>query len=356
MGRRPDPGSRRRGTGPAAPYAPRVHPLPRRVLDRSPERLRPPLRVVIGTVGGALEDRLPGLAAELAFWVLLSLPALLLTAVAGLSVVAGEGNGWQDQLVERIVEVASVALTSQAIENALRPILTRLLDGTTVPLVSLAFLTAIWTASRAVKVILVTIAITYGAPTPRGIGHRVLGFVLTVVGLIIGIVLAPLLIAGPNFAEQLADFGVVGAETLAATYRAAYWPTAVLVVTAAVAALYHLGAPWSTRWRRDLPGAILATALWIAGSGALRLYGTWILDSDSVYGPLAGPIVGLLWLWLTGFAVLLGAELNAQIEREWPTRDSEDDGDAGRLRRLIDDVTDRFTPDRAAAAQQPDGS
>ena len=64
-------------------------------------------------------------------------------------------------------------------------------------------------------------------------------------------------------------------------------------------------------------GAVVATGVWLAGSAGLRIYGAWVAEGQSAYGPLAGPIVALLWLWLTGFAVLLGAELNAQIERVW---------------------------------------
>jgi membrane protein len=299
------------------------------------------VELVVRTVDGALEDRLPGLAAELAFWVLLSLPALLLTLIAGLSLVAGEGSGWQDQLIERIVEVATVALSADAIDRVLRPVLVQLVEGTTVPVVSFAFVGTIWTASRAVRVVLVAIAIAYGEEQPRGIGQRLLGFALTLVGVVAGLVLAPLLVVGPRFGEQLEDWLGLAPDTVAGPWSAAYWPTVVALVTVALAGLYHLGAPWVTRWRRDLPGAVLATALWLAGSGALRLYGTWILDSDSVYGPLAGPIVGLLWIWLTGFAVLLGAELNAQIEELWPTRPA-DGGTPGPLKRLTSVVTERM--------------
>jgi membrane protein len=326
-----------------------VHPLTRRLIDRSPARLRTPVTLVLRTAGGALDDRLPGLAAELAFWVLLSLPALLLTAIAGLSVVAEEGSGWQDQLINRIIDVSSVALSAQAIQSV-RSILEQLVSGTTLSLVSVAFVATVWTASRAVKVVLVTIAITYGAQPPPGFGQRLLGFGLTVAALLIGIVVAPLLVAGPGFGERLVDLGIVGGEVLAVIWRVAYWPTAVVLVTAALASLYHVGAPWNTRWLRDLPGAVLATSLWIAGSGALRLYGAWILGSDSIYGPLAGPIVGLLWLWVSGFAVLLGAEFNAQVERRWPSRDEHGEGpDASRLKRLAAGATGRFSTDRSEA-------
>lgn len=322
-----------------------MHPLSRQLIERSPRGLREPVALTVRTVDAAVADRLPGLAAELAFWVLLSLPALLLAAIAGVSLVAGGAADWETQFVDRIIEVSSVALTSQAIEGALRPVLERLVAGTTISVVSAAFVATIWTASRAVKVVLVTIAITYGTDAPGGFGQRVLGLILTLLALIIGLVLAPLLIAGPNFGERIGDLGAVDTGVLAAIWRTLYWPTAIVVVTLALSALYHVGAPWNTRWRRDLPGAVLATAGWLAGSGALRLYGTWILDSDSVYGPLAGPLVGLLWLWVSSFVVLMGAELNAQIEQIWPTRGDGEGPGPTRLKRLTTSTTARLTLD-----------
>jgi membrane protein len=318
-----------------------VHPRTQAVIDRTPAWARRPVALLARTGERAAADRLPGLAAEMAFWVLLSLPALLLTAIAALSLVAGEADGWRDDLLDRILEVASVALSPGAIESVLQPVIERLIADTTVPVVSVAFLATVWTASRALKVVLVVIAITYGEEQPRGLGRRLLAFALTIATLLVGLLLAPLLVVGPAFGERLGELPRIDAEFVATTWRAAYWPAVVLAATVGLASLYHLGAPWTTRWRRHLPGAVLATAGWLAGSAALRLYGTWILDSDSTYGPLAGPIVGLLWVWLTGFAVLLGAELNAQIEQLWPADGP--DGSDGRRPSALDRATATIT-------------
>jgi membrane protein len=297
-----------------------VHPLSLRLIERAPDRLRPGVRLLVRTVDGGMNDRLPGLAAEIAFWVLLSLPALLLTALAAAPVVGGLGEtAWQDQFVNRTVEVSRVALTDRTVDQTLRPILVRLVEGGGVAIASFAFVTTIWTASRAVRVVLTALAIAYDRTGIRkGWQDRALGFLITIGGLLVGIVVLPLLLAGPNFGEYLVDWFGRGPVDLAELWRVVYWPAIVVAVTFAIAALYHLGVPGHTPWRRDLPGAVLAMTVWLLGSAGLRLYGTWILNNESVYGPLAGPIVALLWLWVTGFAVLLGAELNAAIDSEWP--------------------------------------
>lgn len=289
-----------------------------RLIERSPGPLRRPVEVVVGTVDASMRDRLPGLAAEIAFWVLLSLPALLLATIAATGVVGDTfaGGDWQDQLVDRTVEVSRVALTETTIDRIVRPILRDLLREGGVGLISLSFAAAVWTASRAIKVVLTTLAIVSDREEARqGWQDRIIGFVVTLGALLVGIVLLPLLLAGPNLGEQISEWARGDVGAFADLWRQLYWPVIIIGATLAIALLYHLGVPGRTRWRHEVPGAVLATSVWLAGSGGLRLYGTWILDGDSVYGPLAGPIVLLLWLWLTGFAVLLGAEFNAALQR-----------------------------------------
>jgi uncharacterized BrkB/YihY/UPF0761 family membrane protein len=129
-----------------------------------------------------------------------------------------------------------------------------------------------------------------------------------------------------------------------------------------IALLYHLGVPGRTRWRHEVPGAVVATGVWLGGSAGLRLYGTWILDGGSVYGSLAGPIVLLLWLWLTGFAVLLGAELNSQLAYTGAPGERRSDDPTSRNSHQAPDTVDPMpanitsepSTDRQAAADQPE--
>lgn len=286
--------------------------------------------VSVRTVDGAIHDRLPGLAAETAFYVILSLPALIVALVAAIPAFLPEFNGqnWQDDLIDRISEVASVALTSTTIETVIEPILERLLEGGGAGVVSTAFIAAIWVSSRAVKVILTTTALVYGGTSHRpGWLQRALGFAVTFGALLVGTILAPLLLAGPGFAEQAEAWFEVDLGPLVAIWEVAYWPTVILLAVAAIAVLYRVAVPHRGRWWRDIPGALAAAGVWLLGSAGLRLYGGYLAGTDSVYGPLAGPIVALLWLWLTALAVLLGAELNAQLVRA--ALEQEDDELAG---------------------------
>lgn len=316
MARRPEGSSHAAGGHP--PYPATVHPISAAIIERTPRPLRRPVEVVIRTVDGAAGDRLPGLAAESSFYIILSLPALVVAIIAAIPVFlpSVDGQDWQEEFLERALDISSVALTQTTIDSVVEPLLRSLLEGGGVAIVSTAFVAAIYVASRAVRVILTTTALVYGGVELRpGWLQRIIGFAVTLGGLVVATVLAPLLLAGPAFAEQIEGWFGVDLGPLVSVWRFAYWPTVVGLAVLAIAALYRIAVPRRERWWRDLPGAAAATGAWLLGSAGLRVYGGWLAGTENLYGPLAGPIVALLWLWLTALAVLLGAELNANLAR-----------------------------------------
>jgi membrane protein len=180
-------------------------------------------------------------------------------------------------------------------------------------LVSIAFVAALWTTARALKVVFQTTALAANLTPRQGWKDRLLGFATAFGAMATGVVLAPLLLAGPGFGERLAAWIGPRGDVIATLWRWAWWPVVIVAATCAIALLYHLGIPGRHRWRAELPGAILATGVWLLGSAGLRIYGQVFMGADSVYGSMAGAIVALLWLWLSAFAVLLGVELNAAL-------------------------------------------
>ncbi|MEX2324722.1 MAG: YihY/virulence factor BrkB family protein [Nitriliruptoraceae bacterium] len=297
-----------------------------RIVTAAPAAMQRPVRVVVKTASSAVADRLPGLAAEIAFWVLLSLPALLLAVVASFGLIGDWlGPDWQDQLSERVSETAGLVLADSVVDNTILPVLDQLLEGGGVGLVSIAFIAAVWTASRAVKVVLQTVTIVSARAQLRdGWKDRLIGFGITFAAMLSGIVFAPILLAGPNFGTQISRLLAVPASPVETAWSWAWWPVVLVGATLTIALIYHVGIPGVSRWRTQLPGAAFATASWLLGSAGLRLYGTWFMSTDSIYGSLAGPLVALLWLWLSGFAVLLGAELNAAISATSEASDNAD--------------------------------
>ena len=91
-----------------------------------------------------------------------------------------------------------------------------------------------------------------------------------------------------------------------------------LLSVLSLTSLYHVSAPVRTPWRRDLPGALLTITIWFLGSYVVRWVISVSVGGTSIYGPLAAPIAVLVWLYVTALAVLIGAALNASVDRLWP--------------------------------------
>jgi membrane protein len=127
-------------------------------------------------------------------------------------------------------------------------------------------------------------------------------------------IVLPLLIVGPEAGEALADnFGL--ASLFDTLWRVLYFPVVISLGLALLTWIYHFVPPHTTRWRRDLPGAVLAFVIWFVGSLGLRIYATNFVATDSAYSYFGTPLVLLLWIYLTAVALLVGAELNAEIAK-----------------------------------------
>ena len=123
-----------------------------------------------------------------------------------------------------------------------------------------------------------------------------------------------LLISGP-LARALGDVLGLG-STAVLVWSIVRWPVVVAITGMVITLLYYVTPNVrQPRFRWLSPGAVLATVVWLAASALFGLFVANFSNFDATYGSLAGAIVFLVWLWLTNTAVLLGAELNAEIER-----------------------------------------
>ncbi len=274
------------------------------------------------TVRDSLDDRVTGLAAEVAFFALLSIPPLLLVFLGALGYVAeAVGPETAQEWRDSIVDAASNVLTPETVDDTVAPLVDSLLARGRADILSIGAVIGLWSASRATKVVIGAVTIAYDQPRQRAVWHRRgLAIGLTAGAIVSSVIIFPLLVAGPRLLEGIGRrAGLGGISDVVAA--AIYWPVVVALTLAALTTLFHVAPPIRTPWRRDVPGALLALVIWIAGAAGLRAYSVWIASSDTTYGPFAAPIVVLLWLYVTSLAVLLGAELNAEIEKEWPTNE-----------------------------------
>jgi membrane protein len=292
--------------------------------------------VGVRTARTALANRIVGLGAEIAFFVLLSVPPALLAVLASLGFVSDVfGEGVADTIEEQLLTFGGGFLAEQARADVLEPAVESLLDQGRPGIISFGVLIAIWAASRAVGRTIEGVAIAYDLEDRRSkIRQRLLALGVTVVGMLVLLFVLPVLVAGPRLLEFLSE--PLGLTEVAATvWRYLYWPALGLLGVGLLATFYHLAAPWKTPWRRDLPGAVTAAVLWLAAATGLRAYAAVAVD-DGTFGPLGVPLVFLFWVLASSLAVLVGAELNAEIERTWPSLKEpkgEEPGDGARRRR-----------------------
>ncbi len=266
--------------------------------------------LIARTVSSCFRYRVTGLAAEAAFFAILSLPPLVFGLAGTIGFIAERFDVAQvDVLKTRVLELASQALTPDTVEEVIAPTLDDVLGSGRIDVISIGFVLALWSGSRALNVFIDTITILYGLGGKRGIVKtRALSFTLYIVALMVGIVLVPLVLAGPQ----------VAADVMPDQFRFLkyfYWPAVLVLSVGFLTTLYHLAVPVRRKWMIGMPGAVFTLTLWIFGSYFVRWALGFSSGGTSIYGPLAAPIAVLLWLYVLSIAVLIGAAINAAVEQ-----------------------------------------
>jgi membrane protein len=249
-----------------------------------------------------------GLAAEAAFFAILSLPPLVFGLAGAIGFVAQRFEVTTlAAFRQEVLAIASRLLVPTAVNEVIAPTLDGVLSGGRFDIISIGFVIALWSGSRALNVVVDTVTIMYGLAGHRSIVRtRALSFLLYTISLVAAVVLLPLVLAGPDLVDRVLPPGLAAAGHL-------YWPVVLLGSVALLATLYHLAVPVRTPWPSDLPGAALTLLMWLAGSALLRLVLGFSIGTTSIYGPLAAPIAVLVWLYLICLALLVGAAFNASL-------------------------------------------
>ena len=273
-------------------------------------------RLIVSTVASCMRYRVTGLAGEAAFFAVLSVPPLVFMLAGGVGIVSDRFTPAQIADVRAaIIDLSQRALTDRAVDRIIIPTIDDVLNEPRFDVISLGFVLALWSGSRALNVFIDTITVMHGLGGHRGIVKtRALSFLLYILAMITGVVTVPLVVAGPTLVRRV----LPNRSEFLMTF---YWPTIIVICICFLATLYHVSVPVRTNWSFNLPGATFALGAWVAGSALLR----WVLtvtaaDSRSIFGPLAAPIAVLLWLYLLALAVLIGAAVNAAFDTVFPQK------------------------------------
>ncbi len=253
------------------------------------------------------EDEIGDRAASLSYYFLFALfPSLLfLTALLGMLPIPG--------LMERLMDYVREALPGDA-ASVLEKTLAEIVRGSRGSLVSIGVLIALWSGSNGMGSVIVALNVAYDVQDTRPwVWRRLLaialtfGFSLFILGALI------LMVFGPKLGGVVT--GVLGLGALfTAVWNVASVPLAMLLVLVGIALVYYLAPAAQQQWRWVTPGSVVALGLWLAMSYGLRVYVKHFANYNATYGSIGGVILLMLWLYLTGIALLLGAEVNSEIE------------------------------------------
>jgi membrane protein len=272
----------------------------------------------LGRVFGKLsQDRVLGMSAEAGFWGLLSLPSLLLAVFGALGYLAPVlGHSELKHIHDDVLRAAGDVLSPQTVTDDVGPLVAEILNKGHAEVVSVSFVISLWSGSSATSCYLNTITVAYGMRGVRSaVRSRLVALGLYLLAVVAGVVVLPALILGP---DVITDLAPKAARSDVSTFvHAVYWPALVLALAVVVVTLYRLCLPVRVAWRRHVPGALVAMAIAIGGSIAVREYIARRSTSTISYGALGAPIAALLFFYVTALGILLGAELNAAL---WPVR------------------------------------
>jgi membrane protein len=253
-------------------------------------------------------------AAGVAFYVFLALVPALIAVISVYGLVAQPAD------VQRQLESVLAALPPDAADLVLSQVQTIVEQGSA----SLGFglvvsvVAALLAASKGMLAMVAALNIAYDEDeTRKFLRLRALALLLTV-GVAVGAVLGVGgMVIVANVAEALGIFGEIALTVLR-------WPVLAALAALALAVLYRYAPDRDpAAWRWVTPGAIAATLLWLVASAGFSLYVRNVGSYNETYGSLAAVVVLLLWLFLTAYAAVFGAELDSEAERQ-TVKDSTD--------------------------------
>lgn len=185
-------------------------------------------------------------------------------------------------------------------------------------ILTFAFLLTLWSTSGAVVSIISTLNAAYDITEGRPLWRvRVLAILLTVGIALFILVSIALVLAGPTLAEHIANSMHLGPAFKWASWIL-QWPIVFALVATGIGSIYYFAPDAEQDWIWITPGSVIATLLWVVASLGLKLYITYFGSYNETYGTLGAFIVLLTWFYLSGLAILIGAEVNAEIEHASP--------------------------------------
>lgn len=256
------------------------------------------------------EDKVFGRAAELSYYFLLALFPFLIFLTSVIGLVLGSGTGTRHTLFNYLARIMPPS-AFQLIDSTMFEVSNASGGGK----LSFGILAALWAASNGLSAITDSLNTAYDLTETRPWWKQrltAIGLTMALSVLIIGAL--TLVMAGGRIADWLAaayGFGPV----FPLTWKIIQWPVVLAAMMLAFALIYYFAPDFRKQsWKWLTPGAAIGVALWLLVSIAFRAYLHFFDSYSATYGSLGAVIILMLWLYLTGAAVLVGGEVNSEIE------------------------------------------
>jgi len=257
-------------------------------------------------------DRVLGRSAELAYYFLLALFPLLLFLTSLIGIVMGSGTGLRHSLFNYLSAVLPGS-AYQLVDSTMFDVSASSGGGK----VGFGILAALWAASSGMGALGDALNAAYKVEESRPWWkQRLMALMLTVVlGVLIISALVLVLYGGKIAAWLAASYGFDGIFTTG--WAVLQWPLVLVFLLLGFALIYYWGPDLKDQdWKWVTPGSVVAVALWLLISFAFRLYLHFFDSYSATYGSLGAVIVLMLWFYLTGAAILVGGEINSDLEDE----------------------------------------
>jgi membrane protein len=266
------------------------------------------------TLEKSWDDSIFSESAQAAFWCALSLPPLLLGMLGSLAYIAPLfGPETLPTIEQQLINTANSFFSKNVVSEIIEPTIRDIVKGARGEVVSLGFVISLWAGSSAVSAFVDSITEAHDqTPLRHPVRQRFFALGLYVVMLVLAIGTAPFVALGPlKIGEHIP-------ESWDNFLRFGYYPALFVGLVVSVTFLYRVSLPKPLPSHRLVFGALLATSVFLVATVGLRVYLTYITSTGYTYGALATPIAFLLFAFFLGFAIMIGAELNAAVQEEWP--------------------------------------
>jgi membrane protein len=259
-----------------------------------------------------MENNAMLLASALAYSSFFAIPSVLIVVTGLFTLIAGPQT--ITHLMQHLHGVMPAQATSLLNQSLLRA---DAHPGTSLVMTIIGFVLAVWSVTGAMNAYMLAVNIAYERKDRRSfVKKRIVAFEMAAVISAAFLLVAALTIFGPVVEHAIASRIGAAGSVLNVVWWIAQWPILLAGLLVAFATLLYLGPDVEhPRWQFLTPGSLVAAVLWIAASGLFAVYTATFASYNKTWGALSAVIVMLTWLWISGMALLLGAEINAEEER-----------------------------------------